>query len=98
MVTGRFEEAEKLLNGALIRVSDPQYDTVRMHLYLSLVQVYWATGRNGEATACSELVVGICQNSVQPLHRTYGHFVLGHDYLANSKYAQAEKAFRIAIF
>ena len=90
-------EAEKLLLDALQRTSDAQYDTIRIHLYLNLANVYWVMGNFEQATHCNENAVGLCQESINPFYRTFGHFILGHDHLANSRFKVAESVFLTAL-
>lgn len=94
---GQTEEVEILLNKALKLVSDPQYDVIRIHLYIGLSQVYWATGRYSEANSNTEKIIGLCQKSAQSFYKTFGYFVLGHNHLTNSRFRVAEEAFQKAL-
>ncbi|MBT4137155.1 MAG: protein kinase, partial [Candidatus Latescibacteria bacterium] len=97
MVDGKFDEVEKLIKRALENIKEPQFDKVKIQLYIALSQFYWAKGEYGEATKCNEAIVDICQNAIEPFYKTFGYYIMGHDHLSNSRFGAAETAFLTAL-
>jgi tetratricopeptide (TPR) repeat protein len=97
LVEGNLKEAEKLLKNALQNLNDPQYDLVKISLYLCRAQVCWANGQYEKATQFNTDAVGICQNLPQPFYRVFGDYILGHDHLTNSRFGASEIAFSKAL-
>ena len=94
---GRYTEAKEALLQSIEIFRGAKNREEEINSLFRLINIYWGVDDYVQASQYVELAVELCQTFGNKFYRAGGTYLLAHDHLTNSRFAEAEIAFQKAL-